>query len=612
MNRTLLSLIGSIIIWSLLPGVSTAQETEKFSLFKSIFTGATLGAGQVRPLGDFMNYIKEEFKDWREHGLKLTDDHIRAAIEGTLCKTNDESDFVLKDKDDNDILPNILSCNDIAEAIREFIFREQQMLEFGTELTILTTGSEAAIADEPHRPVNMSVVAVTLRRIWSGSGTSTIPWNTENDDLLKELEEALKAEKDLVRTVYKYHHGYFRSKREDDPRLTDIGNDVGEKLKKIADKLSITGDEKMVGDFITPAIKVPNVALWATKNDIGIHFIYPIHFSYPIIERASADYPSLVVDGNNLSYPFSYKGTNAASNTLSPICSKTIGRLGYLCHSNKSTTRLCKDPKDPTKISLIECSKPEDKTGKDHPLGPELCKGMNQFFTDAGIPFEDPAHPGTINPNLTKADRAKMCTPERMILYADDIASHACYISFCVAQSMSGHTLIPNRNPVVGNEMTSPFLACLRPDPELGHYSEIPSASLYPIPPYIGPELIADFERKYCLAEGSGPRAVLGLCTFHDDAIARKPMATSLEQGTKILGETYQGAFSQQDVLDLAMVFGLRASLQQTVEVHRKVFGALAGVVDQISSLVMSLKKAPLPLSACPWTGPPPEKDPTK
>lgn len=574
-------------------------------MFDIFFDDAKRTKINVYPSQKVKKFIVDEMQDWEGNGIQLVSGDINAAVDNKTA--TDNNDGLCQNKVDasgNDLELSQEKCADLRDAILSLVKDEEQADALGDDLIAAANGSELATADEPHRPVKMGTLSLLIKRVWSGTGVSIIPWDGTADSEVSTLEGALNglSPDELEEAVLRYHHGYFRDQREADPRFSGIANSVGNALSQIASKLSINGEPKDTGEFATPKLQVKNVALWARKDDLGIQWVYPEHSLRLKVKRAD-QYPSLFQGAGSgmLAYPFEFEGTTAPTDAglKSPLCSRTTGVHGYLCHPVSLTTPECNNDA-PDTINLVLCSKKTKQTV----AGPDACSDFKDLFLDDGQPILDPNDSARINPNLTQADKAKVCSPDTKILYQDDISAHACYISLCVAQSMSGHTLVPNRNTVVTNEATSPYLSCIRADPQLGLYSESAVKSPFPLPAYVGDKLVQDFEREYCLKNGDAARPTLGDCIFKTDQVANSPSIAQERVMYRIVTEASQVAQDQDAFLSLASAIGQRAALDQTVLMEQKLFASVAQFIQQMADLFLELKRAPVTTVACPWTGP--------
>lgn len=556
---------------------------------------------------DFEQYIIDEMRNWEGAGIIITSQDIEYAVSGKywgvsgggLCENKQSVSGA-----PYDFTPGGNgrgSCMSLQADILALIQAEREANQLGADLITITNGVELAIADQPHRAVNMAEIAMVVRRIWSGTGASVIPWDGSADGEVDDLNGELQglSTEDLDKAMLRYQHGYYRDQRENDPRFSGIADSVGGRLFAIGNRIGVTGNPESLGTFAVPKLDTPNVAFWARKDDIGLQWIYPSH--YMRLEYKVADqYPEALPNSDALAYPFFYEGSATPSSPVeSPVCSRTMGREGYLCRPLPEPALNCNTPSDPDKISLVLC----DETVTTTDSGPLVCNNFDQLFTDDGTPLEDPGNPGEVNPALTEADVAKICSPERKIIYKDDIESHACYISFCLLQSMSGHTLVPNRNPVVMNEAQSPFLACVRTDPQLGLYTEIVGESPYPMPEYQGNFLVRDFDRAYCSVFGNAPLPLGGMCAQYENSQAALPNYTAVFTEQMIEREGTAAQYRQGIANGIAAAVGQRVALDQSAELQRKTFAKLANFIDQIASLILELRNAPLTQTACPWTG---------
>ncbi len=602
-----------VMIGTLSSSVTMAAEPAKKTMFDLFYDQMQQSVSDAKPTDRIAQFIIKEFESWNGRGIQITADDIDRAIAGTIF--TGENDGLCQDKKDMAGKPYEFiqgaatvpgSCLALRSGIVSLLNAEKDIENFGADLMTLASSSELAVADEPHRPLDMALYSLLLRRVWSGTGASVIPWDGTADAQLTGLDTNLTSlsPEDLEKAVLRFHHGYFRDQREKDPRFSGIVDSVGYDLKNIADTLKITpGNPEAIGIFLTPKLSVHNVALWARKDDIGLMWIYPTG-AFRLTLNPADQYPEFKKNGENLAYPFAYGGgiPPSGAGIKSPLCSRMIGREGYLCRPQPPTAENCDNTGDGSSIMLVQC--PEDPDAvTETTSGPSICPGFKNLFTDNGTPLEDPENRGQVNPALTAADVSEICSPEKKVIYPDDITSNACYISLCLKQSMNGHTLIPNRNPVVLNEATSPYLACIRPDPQLGLYTEIAEDSPYPLPEYLGQFLVRDFERQYCSKNGDAPQPLLGLCAYNDNENAALPIQSQHTNAQTTVNIQKFLLKRGDDFTSIAASIGQRVALDQSIELERKMFAKLAFFVQHIADTFLELKRAPLTQSACPWTG---------
>lgn len=579
-------------------------------VFDAIFEDAKQTQSLGYPSGAMMDYVINEMRSWNDDGVELTENDIKAAVNGditTLCSNKTTPAGAPITFDFGAALTVAGSCDGLKSSILSLIEHEQTADQLGQDLIAIANGSELAIADEGDRPVNMARIALLLRRVWAGTSTGITPWDPTANPALSSLTSALTSEPDLEKTVLRYRYGYFRDQREVDQTFALTGNAVGTALQSVASALGITGtDQTVEGEYAVPALNAKGVGLWVRKDDLGLYWITPKNFDYPTI-RPAGTYPSIPTNGETLGNPFSAVGAVGNASLFTPLCNRTIARHGYLCRPLPPEDPLCSEPDDPAKITLIRCGDAREST---HDFGPDICAGITNLFKDDGTPLIDPARPGHLNPALTPVDPRGVCTPESKTLYQDDISSHACFVGHCIEQSLNGHSLVPNRNTVLVQEATSPYLAYWRDDPKLGLYTEAAGNAPYPLPSYIGHELLRDAEARFCLLNNKAPYPLSALCAYRENQQNQHLATNQMYQENATVRDMVRVGTSQDRFLELFTAIGYRASLDQSMEVTRKVFFSLSGFVQQIADLLQELSRAPLTEQACPWTGPLPPPQP--
>ncbi len=603
MKRTLV-IIG--VLAALLPVSAGAQTT---SIFKTFFNQAR--QEMPRRLADdrITQYVMKEMTKWGDRGVLIYPSDVLAARTGNdflLCndKVTADGKTTLTFLQGGG-LSGGAGCTEFQSAILSLVESEQDLQKLGNTLLTIANGSELAVADESHRPSAVGISTLLLTRVWSGTGSRILEWPSSANAPLQELEAALAQSTQLEEVIWRYHHGYFRDQREADAQLAAYGNELKPIFEKLATALNkISGDPKQVGkgEYVTPKLSIANVSLWARTDDLGLQWTIPDHWPRVGAIKPAGTYPTTNKFGEYLAYPFSYGGSWVPPNSTSfasPLCSRTAGKLGYLCRGVPEPKENCQTGGTDA-ITLTEC----ETTVRSTASGPDICPDISTLFLDTGIGLGNPDRPDELNPKLSVADKARICSPETRILYKDEVLSHACYVALCVAQSLSGHTLVPGRNSVVANEMSSPFLGCMLPDPQLGLYAELTQMSPFALPPYIGHEATRDYESAYCNTVGLPPNALAGVCAYRENRRANSPLdllgRTGASQAEELLGV----AANQDTIRAQAALIGQRIALDQAMPIYTKQIRSLASIVQETANLLNELRSAPLTQTACPWTGP--------
>ena len=262
-------------------------ETGSASVFDLFFDDVKSRSQHDYPTNQILDFVINEMRNWGSNGIALTRDDVKAALAGTLWTNN--NDGLCQQKVDTAGADLIFTqgseekgCMGLRDAIVSLVQSEKEADLLGDDLLMAANGAELSIADEPHRPVAMGTLSLLLKRVWSGTGAGMIPWDGSADTQVDALDMALSGldPEDLEKVILRFHFGYFRDLDEQDPRFSGIGTGVQTALQNIASALDITGSGAMVGQFITPKLKkTKNVAFWARKDDLGIQWIYPAHFT---------------------------------------------------------------------------------------------------------------------------------------------------------------------------------------------------------------------------------------------------------------------------------------------------------------------------------------------
>ncbi len=620
-------LLIALILAPLLPQPAAFAANAATKIFSTNFSNAQI---EVTPGGvlryETVTFIMQEMTKWNTYGILLYPSDIFAAMSGDdflLCsnKMMATADLPFTFMTGQGVASgpnpqqNDVNCADLKAAINSMVEAEQEIQSLGNELTAIVNAGELSTAGETHRPADVGLQTLLVNRVWSGTGSRVLPWPGSTDpatpspadDAVKELDDALKEiipnDGGLDEKVWRFHHGYFRDKREADPALAMYGVNVAEKLRNLAEKLKITGDTNKVGggEYVTPKLTTPNVSLWARADDLGLHWTVPDHMTQFGDLLPAGEYPEYHEYGDALAYPYSYTGPwePDPETYATPLCSRTSGMLGYLCRPVEEPMENCTDDNDTDIVLKLCTTKVRVTTG-----GPEICPDFRVLFQDTGAPLEDPANPGKVNAALSPASTKNICDPQNRVLYKDDILSHACYTAFCLAQSMSGHTLVTNRNGTLVNEMTSPYLGCLRQDPQLGLYSELSQVTPISLPRYIGHELVHEFELEYCNNAAKPATGLSGVCTYRENRRANAPLGFLGSTAVSLRNELAGVELDQEIFQNTAMLVGQRVAQEQAAPVITKVIDSFANNVLQTATLLQDLRNAPLTITPCTWTGP--------
>ncbi len=590
MRRFTAFLLGIVILGSPL----TAQSASLYDLY---YDQGLATLPTAKPTDAVVTYVIKAMRRWNRVGVVLQPSDIDAAIQDLRSPLCSNKRDVNGKKLTLDMVGGVQSCNGIRSAILDLLGDEYSVQLLTDDLLAITSGNELALSDEPQRPGALGIMTLTSRRLLSGSGTQVTPWNPALKALLTGVQQAIQEDGDNPLLLERFHHGVFRDRFEADPVLQDHGDKTASALLALAAGLGITGDPKARTEYSIPDIDTENVAVWARGDDVGLMEKWPITFHRLHIEPAGA-YPSLREGGDLLAYPFSYEGTLKPPVDApygSPLCQRSMGREGYLCRSLTQPVDCDASPSAGTgSIELTRCDVHEHTSP-----GPEICSGSFLLFKDKGQALSD------IDPKADRADAKGICTPETKILYRDSLPAHACYVGQCIAQTLSGHSIMPGRNPVVALEATDPFLALQKPDPTLGQLFELhPTAAPLALPPYIGPDIVRALDRSFCETSGLFPHPLAGFCTYNDSRRRSSPRLQTSDQYSALQQEFAQLSQTQFTELALAAAIGQRFAVEQSIPVLRTVAQSFALVIQDIADLLNELKNASITKDACPWTGP--------
>lgn len=571
-------------------------------MFESIFEDASTALRHRTVSGGMEQYIIDEMLRWEDRGVRLTTDRLEAAMnddDERLCTglVDDSGDPITLARGADTLRG---TCGGLRAAIRELINAEASMDALGRDLLSIANSAELAISDEPGRILDLAATAGALHRTWAGGTGAIASFPPSALPKITALEQALSRSTDIAASVRRFRHGFFRDRREADPAAQAIGADIAAALDDLALALGITGDEGAIGAMRAPDLAVPNVALWIRRDDLGLLWKMPTRVVPRTFARAGR-YPVMKAGGETLAYPFDDSRAVLGSSRQSPLCSRPIAREGFLCRSVPEPPSACAPPAGTSSsITLVRCN----ATTTTSPAGPPLCEGFaSDLRRDDGRTLSAPPSPALLQ-QFPPLDLADACDPESGAIYPDDIRAHACYAAACLAQSMSGHSLIPGRAPTLAVETTTPFLGFLRPDPALGLIAEAAHASVGPLPRYEGHELIAGMERALCAIVGEGKQTPLGRCIYDTERSSADPPRLQGTYTALIMGESTTAAVRQSNLLQALPQAGMRTARAQADMTRRRSLTVLASVVEQMASLILSLERAPITTLACPWTGP--------
>jgi len=603
MKRLLLLILGALLPSSVLAA----------SIFDPAWDSANDALDREYVPPEIITFVIDEATKWNGRGIELTEDDIRAALRGdeaSLCegkKDMEGSDYIFAK---GSIADDRGTCGALIRDILEVIHAELAAQELGADLQAIAASAELATADEPRPFLDLGSSLRGLKRVWVASGGIVLPWDEDADEAFDELNRALSSAEEegtLEEIVYRFHHGFFRDSRENDPRFGPAGDEVESALSFLSGMLNIDPNAKEIHEITVPSLDNTEIRLWARTDDLGLLWTSPVSF-FRIGIRPAGAYPVLPEYGAALAYPFSYEGGHRPDeDERSPLCSRAIGRYGFLCRPLPTLADDCEDPES-DEITLVAC---DSGSGSVTVSQTELsCTELSPLFLDDGTDLFDPDNPGSLNPNLKRAGSGTVCHPGAEVQYPAGILSHLCYSQACLAETLSGHSIIPRRNPVLSYQATDPILACIRPDPQLGFYMESSGAASVAPPPYRGPEHVAEFFQDYCQEHGNAPHPLAGYCLPQDNIRAATPTIRPDIHTIRVATEADALRVAQQRIASIATSIGLRFSVDQMVLDRPKVMAPIAAFVDHVANLFLELRRAPLTTAACPITGPVPEYAP--
>ncbi len=559
---------------------------------------------------EMVKYVQRIFEEHPDTPRDLSEEDVMSAAEGdedAFCASMDGSHQ---------------GCISLMKDILFVIEQENEARVLADELLAIASASELASADEPSRPLSIGPAAQAFNAVWSGTGAQTLGWPDDEalGQLVMQLKDALdtKSPLETAQAVKRYHFGLFRGEGErlagDTGTLHTYAQDVGDILLRIARHPSLLigpsrASGSMVGEYTPPSIG-ENIALWAREDDIGIHEIYPTHLARFDVSPARSTYPAYgsgltVFSGAvaaALSYPFEYRGPapSFAKGVDSPLCDRASGRFGYLCRPLSSASSSCAAPSDSSSsVLLTTCA----ESSSVREIGPTICSP--EVFSERFL-IERRNEDGTYeqDSSFMEWDAPSVCSPLTRVTYDSSLATNACYIGACLAESWNEHSLIGNRNPIAVFEPSSPYQACMRDDPQIGVYAEMPPAVASSVPPYEGPALVRALDREYCGQSGQAFPGFAGLCEIRVMRWLGSPQQTyaTVTESAEV-SRAFHGQ-SRAHLLEAAYVAGQRFALDQALPVYRHLADGMAHFVQETADLLIDLtESAPLTTTACPWTG---------
>lgn len=612
MANSVRSVLTAVLALALAPSAAHAEQLPYAgSLFDTYYNAARQQVTRDLPHDESVKFIVRTVSD-RYEDFDITEADLRHALNAdfkSLC-----ADPVRK-------LGGLTACQDFGEDIIALIEQEREVQQLGDELMAIANGNELTVADEMHRPLSVAPAAVMFSSIWAGTGTTVLPWpdTEEMEDAMDALEGALGAESSVRdQVIMRFHFGLFRAQREQDAGVMSgfdvcgpaenepCGEQTREALETIAEILDIDDENASnlrLREYATPKLG-GNIALWAREDDIGLHYVYPTHLPRFAIKPADESYPwhyqsgaSLDV-GYTLAYPFRYRGylPLVPAGTRSPVCARVSGRNGYLCRAIEEEREVCNEDEEEEEesgdaIVIRTCKEKKERIE----MGPAICEG--EAFTEL-FTLEHPSQSGGYGVN-------RVCVPRTETRFSGTLVSTACYVGWCAKESLSGHTLIGGRNPVVPGEPSQPYLSCMREDPKLGVLAEMPPISTSVIPQYLGADLVRAYEHAYCAITGQVPShgGVTGLCRYTQERRMALPLHTIFDTAVQALVENGQVEEAQKFLAEIAAPSGQRAAMDQSLPAVGRLARGMAQTIQAIADLFAELEEAPLTTMACPWNG---------
>lgn len=509
--------------------------------------------------------------------------------------------------------PSFSFCTQLNTDIQYLIESERELQLFADELVTITNSSELVATDEAHRPNSFGIQTAAFSAIWNGEDAKRLPWPESANDAFENLVSALQSEGSLDKVVLRFHFGLHRMTREEDAGWEGFqmyGSQTKEALEELSNILSITEDnvgKENLAEYATPKILSDslNIGLWAREDDIGLNWIYPM--THPRFDLdIPTDYPKYqsggtvdVDKGLWLSYPFRYDveefpdmSDELEEKLKSPLCSRISGAQGYLCRAVEDGEKNCPDvPEGDYAIHLVTCDEKERIVTP----GMDICSSeeLKDRFTVKlnGTTVTTP-----------EGEDLTVCTPGTSTEFESSFVTNSCYIGYCLEESFNKHNLTGGRNTIAIMESTSPYLSCIRPDPQLGMISELPPAASTVLPQYLGHHLMHAFDREFCERTAYIP-GVAGLCEYRHNRQLESPFQSPAQILTQNEEQFQRIADSQEYLNDAAFAIGQQYAINQAVPVYEKTIRSVAQGVNAIADLFLELKDAPITNQACPWNG---------
>lgn|GEM_PF-3492268 len=190
------------------------------------------------------------------------------------------------------------------------------------------------------------------------------------------------------------------------------------------------------------------------------------------------------------------------------------------------------------------------------------------------------------------------CQPGTETTYDYSILGHTCFIRTCAEQTR-GHSIIPGQDPLVVQESTSPWGACMAAPKEYEPLVVAPSIYSHPPLPAYNPAARArELDIQYCQAHGKPPLSPPVLCQTDISQYLRRLQKEPTANGIRLLKELDR---DEQDELQQGMpAYGAEAGADLYRDFIRQVSVALNGTFETTVQVLERIPKTSFPDTMCP------------
>ncbi len=546
------------------------------------------------------------------------------------------------------------SCQKLMDDLREVADREMDTIRLGHQMEAIASNYEVPVRAFSQQPDKLTSSYATILKIW-GIDLGNLKdmrsirllgrpdgLDSQVQDVQSRLDALKKEENDEQRTaaVWRYEYGLHFVENDSTERDPDGGSgpgtqrqylfkrqpDLESALHQLLAALEPTIDPPLepgeTAVFLLqdkPGDAPSNVTIWAyirrpkggslsaansledplqglPERDIGLRWATPLLPVAPSLlsdENSSANAGTPILGGKYPPPPEQSSDGAIVQTGGGGLCKSLAGRSGYLCRTRQvPDEETCESDQNPGPqpgvIQLISCrSSSQSSNGGASSSSEDAC-AKKLLATDVS------------NGAQTSGTSALPCAPGTDTREEYSILGHTCFVRAC-GERTAGHSIIPGQDPLVVQESTSPWGACM------AGTEDVPPLKIYPsiysspsFPAYNPAQRVRELDIQYCQVNGKPPLSPPVICDTSVQRLLQRVPKDGIATSLIIAQETDTGP---ADEILLGMeAYGAEAGADLYRDYLRQASNAINGTFSTTVDLLDRLTHVTFPKSMCPLT----------